>query len=228
MSEVCGHTTKTTGGPCQNPAASCPYHGEDANPPTRPELTDKQRRFIEEYTVDFSATQAAIRAGYSEKTAGQIGYQLLQKPSISEAIEERLDRLAMSADEALKRLADWGRGSPAPFLRQTATGEVALDLSTREAQDNLHLVKRVKVRETRVDDEVTKVRTEIELHDAKDAVKQIARAHGLFIDKVEHSGEIRGGVLRVPESPDEDTWAALAEQLRARGEAVKANGDGDG
>ena len=46
-------------------------------------LTDKQKRFVEEYLVDLSATQAAIRAGYSAKTAEQQAYKLLQKTSVS-------------------------------------------------------------------------------------------------------------------------------------------------
>lgn len=54
-------------------------------------LTEKQKRFVAEYLVDLNATQAAIRAGYSEKTAEQIGYQLLQKTSVQVAIQEAQD-----------------------------------------------------------------------------------------------------------------------------------------
>ena len=49
-------------------------------------LTPKQQRFVEEYLCDLNATQAAIRAGYSEKTAEQQGYDNLRKPQIAEAI----------------------------------------------------------------------------------------------------------------------------------------------
>lgn len=52
-------------------------------------LTAKQARFIEEYLVDFNATQAAIRAGYSEETAGVIGYENLKKPYIQAEIRKR-------------------------------------------------------------------------------------------------------------------------------------------
>ena len=51
-------------------------------------MTPKVRRFIEEYVVDFNATQAAIRAGYSEKSAGIIGFENLRKPIIKEAIAQ--------------------------------------------------------------------------------------------------------------------------------------------
>lgn len=50
-------------------------------------LTAKQQRFVEEFLVDLNATQAALRAGYSEKTAYSIGNELLKKPEIAEAIE---------------------------------------------------------------------------------------------------------------------------------------------
>ena len=49
-------------------------------------LTPKQRKFVSEYLVDLNATQAAIRAGYSEKTDYRIGAELLQKTSVAEAI----------------------------------------------------------------------------------------------------------------------------------------------
>ena len=52
-------------------------------------LTPKQERFVQEYLIDLNATQAAIRAGYSAKTAEQQGYQLLQKPSVQAAIAAR-------------------------------------------------------------------------------------------------------------------------------------------
>lgn len=53
-------------------------------------LTAKQAAFVQEYLVDFNATQAAIRAGYSEKTAGKIGFENLQKPEIQAAIKDAM------------------------------------------------------------------------------------------------------------------------------------------
>lgn len=60
-------------------------------------MTPKQRRFVDEYMIDLNATQAAIRAGYSERTAEQLGYQLLQKTSVSEAVAARQHELAERA-----------------------------------------------------------------------------------------------------------------------------------
>jgi phage terminase small subunit len=51
-------------------------------------LTDKQKRFCEEYVKDWNATRAAIAAGYSEKTAAVTGYENLKKPYIADYIEE--------------------------------------------------------------------------------------------------------------------------------------------
>ena len=52
-------------------------------------LTPKQAAFVREYMIDLNATQAAIRAGYSEKTANRIGAENLSKPVIQEAIQQR-------------------------------------------------------------------------------------------------------------------------------------------
>ena len=57
---------------------------------TKHMLTLKQSRFIDEYLVDLNATQAAIRAGYSENCAAEIGYENLRKPQIAEALGGRL------------------------------------------------------------------------------------------------------------------------------------------
>ena len=56
-------------------------------------LTPKQLRFVDEYLIDLNATQAAIRAGYSVKTAGSVGFNLLKKVEIQDAIaKEKLER----------------------------------------------------------------------------------------------------------------------------------------
>ena len=77
-------------------------------------LTDKQRLFCEEYLIDLNATQAAIRAGYSEKTARKIGSENLTKPDIRAYIENRLaekeDALIAKQDEVMKYLTSVLRG----------------------------------------------------------------------------------------------------------------------
>ncbi|MBP5144229.1 terminase small subunit, partial [Pseudomonas chlororaphis] len=73
-------------------------------------LTQKQRLFVDEYLIDLNATQAAIRAGYSKRTAGQIGDENLKKPQIAQAIKEAMDsrnkRAQIDADYVLRRLVE--------------------------------------------------------------------------------------------------------------------------
>ncbi|MEQ5179127.1 terminase small subunit [Proteus genomosp. 6] len=73
-------------------------------------LTDKQEMFCREYLVDLNATQAAIRAGYSEKTARSVGNENLTKPDIEKRIQElmndRSERLEITADYVLNRLVE--------------------------------------------------------------------------------------------------------------------------
>ena len=74
------------------------------------ELTAKQEAFCEEYMIDLNATQAAIRAGYSEQTARQIGTENLAKPAISDKIAElkaeRAARVLVDADYVIKGLLE--------------------------------------------------------------------------------------------------------------------------
>lgn len=79
-----------------------------AKPPTK--LTAKQELFCQEYLIDLNATQAAIRAGYSEKTAQRMGSENLSKPLLSGKIEElksqRADTVAVDAKYVLNRLVE--------------------------------------------------------------------------------------------------------------------------
>lgn len=77
-------------------------------------LTAKQQRFCDEYLIDLNATQAAIRAGYSKKTANRIGTENLSKLVIREYIEKRMAEkeaaLIADQDEVLKYLTSVLRG----------------------------------------------------------------------------------------------------------------------
>lgn len=76
---------------------------------TTQELTDRQARFCEEYLIDLNATQAAIRAGYSKKTAREQAAQNLSKLNIQEKIAElkaeRAKRTEMTQDSVIQELA---------------------------------------------------------------------------------------------------------------------------
>ncbi|KGQ59454.1 terminase small subunit [Gallibacterium anatis] len=73
-------------------------------------LTDKQKRFVEEYLIDLNATQAAIRAGYSKNRASELGYQLLQKTTVQQAIQDaqnkRSERVQITQDDVIRMLLE--------------------------------------------------------------------------------------------------------------------------
>jgi phage terminase small subunit len=162
-------------------------------------LTAKQQRFVEEYCTDFNATRAAKAAGYSEKTASEIGWENLRKPQIAKAVSKRLNELAMSAGEVTKRLTAWGRGDMSSFVVANADGTISMDFSTDEAQRNLFLIKKIKqtdrmIPQGKEEPDILERKTEIELHDAKDAVVQMGRAHKLFGDRNELTGPDGEGI----------------------------------
>lgn len=77
-------------------------------------MTEKQKRFCDEYLIDLNATQAAIRAGYSAKTAKAIGCENLTKPDLRAYIQEQLDRIheqkTADAQEVIEYLTSVMRG----------------------------------------------------------------------------------------------------------------------
>lgn len=77
-------------------------------------LTNKQKRFCDEYLIDLNATQSAIRAGYSKKSARQTGVANMSNPSIKSYIEARMqekeDNAIAKQDEVLKYLTSVLRG----------------------------------------------------------------------------------------------------------------------
>lgn len=154
--------------------------------------THRHTRFVEEYAVDFNGAAAAVRAGYAESRARQTAYDLLQDEDIQAAIQKRLDELSMSAAEATKRMSDMARADIADCYRveeetdedgePTGARYVVLDLVRLIEEGKSHLVHSIKP---------TRHGRQVEMHDAKDALKQIMKAHGLFVQKHEHTG--RGG-----------------------------------
>lgn len=64
-------------------------------------LTPKQRRFIEEYVIDFNAEQAAIRSGYSAKSASFIGFENINKPYLKAEIQKKMDELTTKSQDKI-------------------------------------------------------------------------------------------------------------------------------
>ena len=166
-------------------------------------LSNKQTAFINEYLIDFNATQAAIRAGYSERSAYSIGQENLKKPVIAEAIKARIDERAMTADEVLLRLADMARSDMGDFM-QIDSMSFSLDLAKAQGLGLTKLIKKVKQKTTTFlsknesdeDREVNEI--EIELYDAQAALVHIGRYHAMFTDKseVDVTGPVTVKVLK--------------------------------
>lgn len=94
-------------------------------------LNEKQGRFVDEYLIDFNATQAAIRAGYSEKTAYSQGQRLLKHVEIQEIIKQRTEqkqsKLIADQTEILEMLTSIARGNEQPFnstVKKVINGEI--------------------------------------------------------------------------------------------------------
>lgn len=118
-------------------------------------LTTKQKRFADEYIISGNATEAARRAGYSEKTAGVIGSENLTKPNISSYIKRRMDEIEskkiMTLEEALALTSTIARREiQKGYSKQVdrVTGEVLKDVeytftpSVEEAQKSLeHIIR---------------------------------------------------------------------------------------
>jgi len=120
-------------------------------------LTQKQNNFIVEYCVDWNATQAAIRAGYSQRTAHSIGAENLTKPLIKAAIDKRVEDLAMGKSERLSLFADIARGieseSSADRMRALENlGKIAGDYIDRKQHEHLTPIPIQYVKENREED----------------------------------------------------------------------------
>jgi len=155
--------------------------------------------FVEEYIISWNAADAARKAGYSENTSRQMGYENLTKPYIREYIDKRLGEAAMSANEVLKRLSDQARSNLLPFIEITSDGFVYFDFSHPDAKNYMHLIKKIKTKRSRQisgkgeDAEIWENEwVEVELYDAQSALVQLGRHHSLFTDNVK--GEIEHNV----------------------------------
>jgi len=175
-------------------------------------LTDKQQAFVNEYLKCWNASEAARRAGYSERTAGSIGDENLKKPEIAVEIERRKAQLIMSADEVLTRLTEQARAAYSAYF--TVDGTV--DLESLLADGKGHLIKKIKP---------TKDGLEIEFCDAQTAIFTIAKIHGLLRDRTEVSGP-GGGPVRTEQTVKHDLTKLNVEELSTlRGIVAKATID---
>ena len=140
-------------------------------------LTDKQQAFIDEYfKCHFNATRAYIAAGYSPKNAGPNAGNLLNTTKIRAAIDERLKRETISADEALRLLVDHATGDLGDYIDDDGY----LDIERARADGKTHLIREYRQNETYSDDGDLKYsRVSVKLYDAQSALKEIIKLYRL-------------------------------------------------
>lgn len=138
-------------------------------------MTDKQARFCEEYMIDLNATQAAIRAGYSPKTANEQAARLLANVSIQNHIAqlqaEQSRRTGVSADRVVRELARIAFANASDLI-DPETASVKLDAS----RDDLAAVQSIKVKSFGEDG----LEHEVKLADKLKALDLLGRHLGMF------------------------------------------------
>lgn len=180
------------------------------------ELTPKQARFVEEYLVDLNGTQAAIRAGYSVRTANEQGSRLLANVSVAQAVgqaqAERSARLRLTQDRVLEELASLGFAKLGDYAEWGLDRFALIESSTVDTR----AVQEVKVKETVLssgEDGETILKREygVKLHDKVSTLKLLGQHIGMFVDRHEHRNA-PGEDFRVVVQPG-DYGAAVAPFL---------------
>lgn len=156
-------------------------------------LTAKQQRFVDEYLIDLNATQAAIRAGFSAKTARQAGNRLLTNVDIQQAMqagmEARSGRVAITQDMVLRELAKIGFSDIRKVVRWGETQVRMIDGEEGEAEDMVPYHGLALIDSSEIDDEIAGAIAEVsqgrdglkvKLHDKKGALVDIGRHLGMF------------------------------------------------
>lgn len=147
---------------------------------------DMQAAFVDEYLIDFNATQAAIRAGYAPKSAGEQGCRLLKKRKIADAvaraIAERSRRTGITADRVLRELARVAFVNPSDVI-DFDTGTVKASAGA----DDLAAVASCKVKTMSMGDEGDMVEREIKLNDKIKALDLLGKHLGMYPEKGSNS-----------------------------------------
>ena len=169
-------------------------------------LNEKQSRFVEEYPIDLNATQAAIRAGYSAKTAYSQGQRLLKhvevSQAISDALSQRSQRTEITQDRVLQELAKIGFADMRKLLRWTGNlPQMNEEAAEESGEVEISVANFIQLFDSdELDDDIAACISEIsqtkdgalkvKLHDKQAALVSIGRHLGMFTDKVEHSGKV--------------------------------------
>jgi phage terminase small subunit len=140
-------------------------------------LNYRQRLFLCHYLgqAKGDATKAAALAGYRNPSAGS---QILKHPVIAHAIKAKLESAAMPVDEVLARLSEIATADIFDFLDvDPTTGDATFDARKAKKSGKSHLIKKFK--------KFGPGQYEIELHDPHDALKDLAKIHGLYQNRLE-------------------------------------------
>lgn len=147
-------------------------------------LNDRQKRFADEYLVDFNATQAAIRAGYSEKTANRIGSENLSKLDIAEYIEKRkkarINRTQINQDFVLVELMKIAMSNGTDFAQIGKRNRITLTPTEELPPEKQAAVAAIKK---------SKGGYEVKTYDKMKALELLGKHLGLW-DKATESGEV--------------------------------------
>ncbi len=153
-------------------------------PRTKSGLTPKQERFALEWLIDFNATQAAVRAGYSPRTANEQGARLLAKASVQALVAKQRDKFMRKADVSKERVIEEYRriafAEPRAVMTWGPSG-VILKESSELTEDEAAAVAEVAEVPTREG-----VAVRIKMHSKTEALKALAQHLGLFDG---HTGE---------------------------------------
>ena len=145
-------------------------------------MTLKQKRFVEEYLIDLNATQAAIRAGYSPRSAKQIGQENLYKPAIQNAIDkamaERSRRTGISQDRVIMELAKIAFLNPVDVIDMDAA-----TVRGEANRDDTACISSVKIKTIPTDDGAITER-EVKTYDKLKALELLGKHLGMFTDKL--------------------------------------------
>jgi phage terminase small subunit len=166
-------------------------------------LTPKQEAFVAEFLIDLNGAKAAIRAGYSARTAGEQAYDLLRNPDIAAAIErgraQRAQRTRMEQDMVINEMAHLGFSCITHYAVDEETGDLVLrdgaPLGAMAAVQSVRHRKRVRVDKDGA--VVTTYDTAIRLWDKPKALFLLGRHVGLFADRIEHTGPNGGPIETV-------------------------------
>lgn len=154
-------------------------------------LTAKQARFIEEYMVDLNATQAAIRAGYSEKTGKDIGCQNLAKPNIASEIAKRRakvsDKVGMTAEKLRAENAKLAFSSVLDFYKVSGQ-EMILKSPSDISEDAWAAVSEITVINL---PDGSGQGIKLKMHSKPKAIELGHKEQGMLVEKVETAGELK-------------------------------------